>query len=344
MMPKPEQFINLHKPEPSIKAGTAMLNLSDIQQAQKAIAPFITCTPLVHSVYLSKLCCAKIYLKLENQQITRSFKVRGAFNKLLHLTRREERLGIITASAGNHGQAVAYAAKKLGFSARVVVPTTTPHVKVEGIRRWGADLVLFGDCYDEAEAHAKELAKKDGCAYISAYNDPLIIAGHGTVGLEIVESLSNVDAIVVPVGGGGLISGISIAAKGLKPNVQIVGVQSEASPIMYESLKAGRVVEAPKAKTIAEGLSGGIEKGALTFEIAKQCIDRMLLVKEATIRRAVALLCVKEHLVAEGSGAAAIAPQLEDAALFKGKRVVCVVTGGNIDDELLKEIVSTEGQ
>src|SRR5512136_1117372 len=316
----------------------SMLSLSDIQQAQKEIAPYIKCTPLIHSVYLSKLCCAKIYLKLENQQITNAFKVRGAFNKLLHLTKKEERLGIITASAGNHGQAVAYAAKKLGFSVRIVVPTATPHVKVEGIRRWGADLVLWGDCYDEAEAYAKELAVKDKCAYISPYNDPLIIAGHGTVGLEIVEALSNVDIIVVPVGGGGLISGISIAAKGLKPDVEIVGVQSEASPVMYESLRQGRIVEAPKTKTIAEGLSGGIEQGALTFEIAKHCIDRMLLVKESTIRSAVALLCVHEHIVAEGSGAAAIAPLLEDKLLFKGKRVACVVTGGNIDAELLKEI------
>ncbi len=335
-------MVNLLKRETSNTQRTAMLSLSNIQEAQKALAPYITCTPLVHSVCLSRLCCANVYLKLENQQITNSFKVRGAFNKLLHLTQREVRLGIITASAGNHGQAVAYAAKKLGFPARVVVPTTTPHVKVEGIRKWGADLVLFGDCYDEAEAHAKELAKKDGCAYISSYNDELIIAGHGTVGLEIVDALSNVNDILVPVGGGGLIAGISIAAKGLKPGVEIVGVQSEASPVMYESLKVGRIVEAPKAKTIAEGLSGGIEKGALTFEIAKKYVDRILLVKEATIRKAVYLLCVRERLVVEGSGAAAIAPFLEDKALFKGKTVVCVLTGGNIDQELLDDILATE--
>jgi threonine dehydratase len=319
-----------------------MLSLSDIREAQEALKPHITCTPLVHSVYLSRLSCGQVFLKLENQQITNSFKVRGAFYKLLNLTRKEERMGIITASAGNHGQAVAYAAQKLGLPAKIVVPANTPHVKVDGIRKWGADLVLFGDCYDEAEAKAKALARKDGCAYVSPYNDELIIAGHGTVGLEIVEALSNVDVIVVPVGGGGLISGISIAAKGLKPNVEIVGVQSEASPVMYESLKAGKIVEAPKAKTIAEGLSGGIEKGALTFEIAKKYVDRMLLVKEATIRRAVYLLCVREKLVVEGSGAAAIAPLFEDEALFRGKTVVCVLTGGNIDQELLDDILVTK--
>jgi threonine dehydratase len=237
---------------------------------------------------------------------------------------------------------VAYAAQKLGFPAKVVVPTTTPHVKVDGIRKWGADLVLFGESYDEAEAKAKELARKDGCAYISPYDDKWIIAGHGTVGLEIAEALPSVDVVVVPVGGGGLISGVSIAVKSVKPKTEVVGVQSEASPVMYESLKAGKIVDALKTKTIAEGLSGGIEKGALTFEIAKRWVDRMLLVKESTIRRAVYVLCVREKLVVEGSGAAAIAPMLDDKALFSGKTVACVITGGNIDEELLKDIVASE--
>jgi threonine dehydratase len=222
------------------------------------------------------------------------------------------------------------------------VPETTPHVKIEGIRKYGADLVLFGDGYDEAEKKAKALAKKDGCAYISPYDDKLIIAGHGTAGLEIIEACPNVDVVVVPVGGGGLISGVGIAVKGIKPNVEIVGVQSEASPVMYESLKAGKIVEAEKTRTIAEGLSGGIEKGSLTFEIAKTCIDRMLLVKEATIRRAIYLLWAHDKQVAEGSGAAAIAPLLEDKALFTGKTVACLITGGNIDDELFKAILASE--
>jgi threonine dehydratase len=283
-----------------------------------------------------------VFLKLENLQITRSFKVRGAFYKLLHLTREEKELGIITASAGNHGQAVAYAARKLNLPAKIVVPETTPHVKIEGIKKYGADLVLFGDSYDEAENEAKRLARKDGCAYISPYDDKLIIAGHGTAGLEIIEACPNVDVVVVPVGGGGLISGVSIAVKGIKPAVEIVGVQSEASPVMYESLKAGKIVDAAKTKTIAEGLSGGIEKGSLTFEIAKTCIDRMLLVKETTIRRAVYLLWAQEKQVVEGSGAAAIAPILDDKASFAGKTVVCVITGGNIDDELFKAILASE--
>ena len=319
-----------------------MISLQDIKNAQKAVAPFIKATPLTRSVFLSDLCSGEVFLKLENLQVTNSFKVRGAVNKLLNLSRREKSLGIITASAGNHGQAVAYAAQKLGFPAKIVVPKTTPHVKVNGIKKYGADLVLFGENYDEAEQHAKDLAKKDGCAFISPYDDKLIIAGHGTAGLEIVEALPNVETVIVPVGGGGLISGVSIAVKSINPNAELVGVQSEASPVMYESLKAGKIVSPRKTKTIAEGLSGGIEKGSLTFEIARTCIDRMLLVKEATIRRAVYLLWTLEKQRAEGSGAAAIAPILEDNSLFKGKTVVCVITGGNIDDELFKDILASE--
>jgi len=319
-----------------------MISLQDIQNARKAISPYVKCIPLRRSLFLSNLCSSNIFLKLENLQTTSSFKVRGAFNKLLHLTQKEESLGIITASAGNHGQAVAYAAQKLGLPAKIVVPETTPCVKVDGIRKWGADLVLYGDGYDEAEQKAKELAKKDKCAYISSYDDKLIVAGHGTAGLEIIEALPTVDGVIVPVGGGGLISGISIAIKSLKPSVKLVGVQSEASPVMYESLKAGKIIDVPRAKTIAEGLSGGIEKGSITFEIAKKCIDTMVLVKEATIRRAVYLLWAYEKQVVEGSGAAAIAPLIEDKDSFRDKTVVCVVTGGNIDDELFKGILASE--
>ena len=319
-----------------------MVTLETIQKARKDIAAFVKQTPLCRSDFLSNLCSGDVYLKLENLQITNSFKPRGAVNKLLHLTAEEKKLGIITASAGNHGQAVAYAAQKLGLPAKIVVPESTPHVKINGIRKYGADLVLFGDSYDEAEKKAKDLAGKDGCAYISPYDDELIISGHGTVGLEIVEACPDVDVVVVPVGGGGLVSGISIAVKSLKPNVEIIGVQSEASPVMYESLKAGKIVHAEKTKTIAEGLSGGIEKGSLTFEIAKTCIDRMLLVKEDTIRRAVYLLWTHERQKAEGSGAASITPILEGRALFTGKTVACVITGGNIDDELFKAILASE--
>jgi threonine dehydratase len=251
-------------------------------------------------------------------------------------------VGIVTASAGNHGQAVAYAAQKLEFPARIVVPETTPKIKIDGIRKYGADLVLFGGTYDEAEQKAKELALKDGWAYISPYNDELTIAGHGTVGLEIIEALPNVDAVIVPVGGGGLVSGVSIAVKSVKPSVRVIGVQSEASPVMYESLRAGRIVDARIAETIAEGLAGGIEKDAITFKIIQEHVDEMLLVREETIRRAVYLLWTRERQVAEGSGAAVIAPIMENKSKFAGKTVVAVISGGNIDAELFQSIIASE--
>jgi threonine dehydratase len=319
----------------------AVISLRDIQNARKAIVPFVKCTPLVRSQFLSKLCDGNVLLKLENLQITNAFKIRGALNRLLHLS-MEERGGIITASAGNHGQAVAYAAQKLNFYARIVVPKTTPKIKIDGIKKYGADLVLFGDTYDEAEQKAKELARKDGCAYISPYDDELIIAGHGTIGLEIIEAFPNVDAVIVPVGGGGLISGISIAIKSIKPSVQVIGVQSEASPVMYESLKVGRIVEARKAETIAEGLSGGIEKGSITFKIAQEYVDEVLLVREETVKRAIFLLWKYEKQVTEGSGAAAIAPIIENRSKFAGKTVAAVITGGNIDAKLFQSILASE--
>ncbi|MGD0646234.1 MAG: threonine/serine dehydratase [Candidatus Bathyarchaeia archaeon] len=321
-----------------------MVTLRSIQQAQKTIAPYAKSTPLTRSKFLSELCSNDVCLKLENQQVTHSFKIRGVINKLLNLTPEEKARGVVTASAGNHGQAVAYGAQKLGFSARIVVPTNTPKVKVDGIKQFGADLLLFGETYPEAEAKAKELATQEGHLYISPYNDELIVAGHGTIGLEILKELPNLDVVIVPVGGGGLISGIGIAIKSQKPNVQVIGVQSEAVPIMYESLKAGKIVPPHRHEpnTIAEGLAGGIEKGSITFAIAQQYVDEVMLVKEEMIRRAVYLLWKHEKQVVEGSGTVGVAMLLENNDSFIGQTVAAVVTGGNIDDSLFKGILASE--
>jgi threonine dehydratase len=320
-----------------------VVTLQNIKEARKAIAPFIKCTPLVQSQFLTTFCGCPLFLKLENLQITSSFKPRGVFNKLLHLSEEEQNRGIITASAGNHGQAVAYAAEKLGFYARVVVPIHTPKVKIDGIKKYGADLVLFGENYDEAERKAKKLAREDGCAYISPYNDELIIAGHGTIGLEILESLPDVDVVMVPLGGGGLLSGISVTVKSIRPEVQVIGVQSKSSPVMYESLKAGKIVAVKKAgDSVAEGLSGNV--GPITFGIVQKYVERVLLVEEESLRQAVYMLWVHDKQVVEGSGAAAVAPVIENKPLFKGKRVVSVVTGGNIDNDLFQNILASERQ
>jgi len=321
--------------------GDAMITLENIQKARESIAAFIKFTPLVQSQFLTTFCGCPMFLKLENLQTTSSFKPRGVFNKLLHLSAEEQNRGIITASAGNHGQAVAFAAQKLGYYARIVVPKTTPKVKIDGIKKYAADLILFGENYDEAERKAKELAREDGCAYISPYNDELIISGHGTIGLEILEALPEVEVVMVPLGGGGLLSGISVAVKSIKSDVQVIGVQSKSSPVMYESLKAGNIVAAPKAgKSIAEGLSGNV--GPITFGVVQKYVDCVVLVEEETLRSAVYLLWTHDGQVVEGSGAAAVAPVIENKHLFKGKRVVSVVTGGNIDSDLFQSILASE--
>ena len=224
------------------------------------------------------------------------------------------------------------------------MPIDTPKVKVDGIRQFGAELILYGATYPESEFRAKELAQAEGRLYISPYNDELIVAGHGTVGLELLKELPNVDVVVVPVGGGGLISGVSIALKNLKPNVQVLGVQSAAVPIMFESLKSGEIVKAHRhePKTIAEGLSGGIEKGSITFTIVQMYVDDVFLVREESIRHAVYLRWEKEKQVMEGSGAAAVALLLENKDLFAGKTVALVLTGGNIDDSLFQTLLAWE--
>ncbi len=321
-----------------------MVTLQDIQKAQKAIAPYAKHTPLCRSEFLSQLCRANIYLKLDNLQPTHSFKVRGVMNKLLSLTVEEKTKGVVTASAGNHGQAVAFGAKELDFSAKVVVPTNTPKVKIEGIKRFGADLLLFGDNYPEAEVEAKRIAAEQSRLYISPYNDEKIVAGHGTAGLEILQDQPEIDIVVVPVGGGGLISGISIAIKSLKTNSEVIGVQSQAVPIMYESLKAGRIIPPHRHEptTVAEGLSGGIEKDSITFNIVQEYVDNVILVKEATIRKAVYLLCKNEGQVVEGSGVAGVAMLLENSNDFTGHSVALEVTGGNIDQSLLRTIIDEQ--
>jgi threonine dehydratase len=321
-----------------------MVTLKNIQQAQETIASYIKPTPLTRSKFLSELCSDNVFLKLENEQVTRSFKIRGVINKLLNLSSEEKARGVATASAGNHGQAVAYCSQKLGFSAKIVVPINTPKIKVEGIKQYDANLLLFGETYTEAEKKAKENATQEGRLYISPYNDELIVAGHGTVGLEILKELPNVDVVIVPVGGGGLISGISIAVKSQKPSIQVIGVQSEALPIMYESLKAGKIVPPHRHEpyTIAEGLSGGIEKGSITFTIAQQYVDEVLLVREESIRQAIYLLWKNENQVAEGSGVAGVAAPLENSDSFTRQTVAIVVTGGNIDDSLFKNILVSE--
>jgi len=318
-----------------------VIGLRDIQDARTSIRDEVRKTPLLRSQYLSGLTGSDVYLKLENLQLTGSFKLRGALNRMMKLTPEEKAHGVIAASSGNHAQAVAIGAEKLNLAATVVVPKVTPKIKIDKIKKHKVELIVYGEGYDYAERYARKLAKEKGLTFVSAYNDALVAAGQGTVGLEIVEQLPEVDSIVVPVSGGSILSGIAIAAKSLKPSVEMLGAQPENVAAMYHSLKAGRIIQIPLKRTIAEGLDGNIEDGCITFELIQRYVDEILLFNEDTIKNMIRLLWEKEGQVVEASGAISIAPIVESPKRFTGKRTVAVITGGNIDEELLQSLLKT---
>jgi len=320
--------------------GNNIIDINHIKDAKKALKPFIRKTALKYSHFLSSICQGIIYLKLENTQLGNSFKIRGAFNKILKLTLEEKQKGIITCSSGNHGLATAIAAKKLNVAVKIVIPETTPRKKVDKIKKYNVDLVLHGD-YDEAEQKALQLACKEGKTYISPYNDVDVIAGQGTVGLEILEEFPEVEKVLIPIGGGGLGAGIAIAMKNKNRAIEVIGVQSEASPVMYESLKANRILRSKELRikeSIADGLSGGIEEGSVTFKVAQKNMDEIVLVKEETINESIRLLWEKDGQVVEGAGAVGSAAVIENKEHFKNKKTVIILSGGNIDDELFNKI------
>ena len=316
-----------------------MVSLQEIQDARNSIRDQVKKTPLVRSQYLSSLTGSDVYLKLENLQVTNAFKIRGALNRLMKLSPEERAHGIIAASSGNHAQAVAIGAEKLGLNATVVVPETTPKIKIEKIRKHKVELVLYGGSYDYAEEYARKLAKERGLTFISAYNDPVVVAGQGTVGLEILEELPTADSIIVPVSGGSILSGVAVAAKCIKPSIEILGAQPENVAAMYNSLKAGKIIHIPMKPTIAEGLDGNIEEGCVTFELIQRYVNEILLYDEDTIKKMIRLLWEKEGQVVEASGAIAIAPIAETPKRFTGKQTVAVITGGNIDEAVFQRVL-----
>ena len=319
----------------------AMISLREIQDARNLIRDQVKKTPLVRSQYLSGLTGSDVYLKLENLQVTNAFKIRGALNRMMNLSADEKARGIIAASSGNHAQAVAIGAEKLNLTATVVVPETTPRIKIEKIRAHNVELILHGEQYDYAELYAKKLAGERGLTFISAYNDRFVVAGQGTVGLEILEDLPAADSIIVPVSGGSILSGVAVAAKGIKPSIEILGVQPENVAAMYYSLKAGKIINVPMKRTIAEGLDGNIEQGSITFELIQRYVDEILLSNEDMMKKMIRLLWEKEKQVVEASGAIAIAPIVETPRRFAGKRTVAVITGGNIDEEFFRRILES---
>jgi threonine dehydratase len=312
----------------------------DVRLAGERIVPVAIRTPLLPSRGLSQRVGSPIYLKLENLQDTGSFKIRGAANKMLTLGPDERERGVVTVSTGNHGRAVAHIARRLGIRAVVCVPTGTAYNKREAIERLGAEIVYGGKTYDENEEAALELARKRGLVLINADDDPLVIAGQGTVGLEILEDLPDVGSVLVPVGGGGLISGIGLALKAADINKRLIGVSMDRAPVMYHSLKAGKPLKMQEEDTLADALVGGIGTEAQhSFRLAQRLVDDFVLVSEDEIASAMAFTLEEHHLVVEGGGAVGIAALLGGILPeIKGSLVV-VVTGGNVDLPLLLRLV-----
>ena len=321
---------------PRDKAPDLTVSVEDIRAAQTQIAGSTAVTPLAHSTVLSEMAGCEVWLKLENLQFTASFKERGALVKLQSLTDAERKAGVVAASAGNHAQGVAFAAQRLGIPATIVMPKGTPFTKISRTEALGASIVLSGESLADAAAHADTLHKDQGLALIHPYDDPLVIAGQGTIALEVLENTDGFDAIVVPIGGGGLISGIAIAAKSIQPGIEIFGVEAELYPSMHQALKGA----APEVggHTIADGIAVK-NPGLLTKPIVEALVDDILLVSEAAIEQAVQILIDIEKTVAEGAGAAALAGLFANKDRFAGKRVCVIVSGGNIDSRILASIL-----
>lgn len=318
--------------------SNSLLNLTNnVEEAAEILKGVSKKTELMYSSIFSDESGNEIYLKPENLQVTGAFKIRGAYNKISKLSEEEKKRGVIASSAGNHAQGVAYAAQKLGIKATIVMPKTTPLIKVAATKNYGANVILHGDYYDEAYAKAKELQKENNYVFVHPFDDLDVIAGQGTIGLEILEDLKDVDCIIVPIGGGGLISGIAAAVKAINPEVKIIGVEPEGAKAMKKSIEKNTVVNLDTVKTIAEGVA--VKKpGDITFEIIKNYVDEIITVSDFDIMEAFLVVLEKQKLIAETSGVLPLAAlkKISD----KNKKIVCVVSGGNIDVVTISSMIN----
>ena len=324
--------------------GTELVDQYDIGAARERIAEIAIQSPVVPSPALGRRLDADVALKLENLQVTGSFKVRGAANKILALSDDERSRGVVTCSSGNHGRAVAYVAELLAIPATVCVPEWIDPVKLEAIGRHGAETVLHGKTYDDAEAKSLEIQGERELCYVHPFDDPYVIAGQGTIGLELLEQLSSLDTVVVPLSGGGLIAGIALALKSRDPTIQVIGVSAENAPVMYHSLRAGRPIEYAEEKTIASALAGGIGlQNRHTFTLVRDYVDEHVLVSETQISNAIAFAAEEHKIVIEGGGAVGIAALLSGRIGAHGKHLAVVVSGGNIDLRSFADLVEATG-
>lgn len=315
-------------------------NYEEVREAYERISPYIRKTPLEESFYLGDEE-RKYYFKLESFQRAKSFKIRGALNKMMTLTEEEREKGVATISSGNHGSSVSYAASLLGIAnAKVIVPETTPQSKVDKVKYFGADVMLMGKNYDEAHALGMKYIEENGMTYIDAYyDDPKIYGGQGTIAIEILEQNPDIDTIVVPIGGGGLITGISVAAKAIKPSIRIVGVQTEACPAMIKAYEDGIFYEEyPCEESLCDSLIGGI--GALSYAMAKDYVDDFIAVSEETIAKAVSFMARDEKYIVEAGSCTTVAAVMDFREKIGGKNIALVLSGGNIDGDVLHRLMA----
>lgn len=315
------------------------VTLADIERAALVLKGHIVETKCERSRTLSEMLGAELWLKFENLQFTAAYKERGALNRLSALSPEERKRGVIAMSAGNHAQGVAYHAGRLGIPATIVMPVGTPTVKVENTRRFGAEVIVHGETLEEATAFARKTEKERNLTFVHPFDDPIVIAGQGTIAHEMLSAVPAIDMLVVPVGGGGLISGMAVAAKALKPSIQIIGVQAALFPSMYNRIKG--VHRAIGGDTLAEGIAVK-EPGQITSEIVRRLVDDIVLVSEADLERAVSLLINIEKTVVEGAGAAGVAAILAEPQRFHGRKIGAVLCGGNIDTRLLASVLTRE--
>ena len=314
-----------------------MAKLEAFIKAKKNLSKVLLETHLIYSPIFSKESGNKVFIKPENLQKTGSFKIRGAYNKISNLTDAEKKRGVIASSAGNHAQGVAYGAKESGIKAVIVMPKSTPLIKVESTKQYGAEVILHGDVYDDAYKKAKELEEKEGYVFVHPFNDEDVLDGQGTIALEILEELPETDIILVPIGGGGLISGIACAAKILKPEIKIIGVEPEGAASAYEAIKENKVVELKEANTIADGTA--VKKiGDLNFEYIKKYVDEIITVSDYELMEAFLLLVEKHKIIAENSGILSVAATKKIKE--KNKKVVSVISGGNIDVLMISSMIN----
>ncbi|MCD4668369.1 MAG: threonine ammonia-lyase [Sulfurimonas sp.] len=316
-----------------------MLNIEKIYQAKERIKDVVVNTPFSHAPYLSEISGCEVYLKKENLQVTGAFKIRGAYNKLASLNEEQLACGVVAASAGNHAQGVALSASKFGVKAVIIMPESTPLTKVNGVKHFGAEVILAGANYDEAYAYAKEYGEKNSLTFVHPFEDEDVIAGQGTVALDILEKCEDLDAVIIPVGGGGLISGMACAIKSINPNIKVIGVGASGAPALKNSFELGRAVDTTSVRTIADGIAVR-DTSEVTLAYMLKTVDEFISVDDEEIASAILYLLEKQKLVVEGAGSVGVAALLHSKLEhLKGKKVAVVLSGGNMDVTLLSVII-----